>query len=66
MLPVIMDDMPRQSLPATVKDRYSTFALADPPFHVSSPIYILFGTHVFPSILDGRKVTVNDLFPSVF
>jgi hypothetical protein len=66
VLPTLTSDMPRQSLPQNVKDQYSNFALADPSFHVSSPIDMLLGADLFPSIMDGRKEKIYDSLPVAF
>jgi hypothetical protein len=66
VLPTLTSDMPRQSLPQNVKDQYSNFTLADPSFHVSSPIDMLLGADLFSSILDGRKAKINDSLSVAF
>ncbi|KAF0719706.1 Integrase catalytic domain-containing protein, partial [Aphis craccivora] len=66
VLPSITSDMPRYSVSADIKDRYSTLALADPQFHVSSPVDMLLGADVFSSILDGRQVKFDTSLPTAF
>ncbi|KAL4153798.1 hypothetical protein QTP88_001631 [Uroleucon formosanum] len=66
VLPTITKALPTKTLAADIKDRYSDLALADPSFHVSSPIDLLLGGDVFASIMDGRKISVDDALPSAF
>ncbi|XP_022163934.1 uncharacterized protein LOC111029283 [Myzus persicae] len=66
VLPTITNELPTKTLAADIKDRYSNLALADPSFYVSSPIDLLLGSDVFSSIMDGRKISVDDALPSAF
>jgi hypothetical protein len=66
VLPSITSDMPRSSLPADIKDRFSTLALADPQFNIASPVDMSLGVYVFSSILDGRKIQVDESLPTAF
>jgi len=66
VLPSITADMPRSALPHNVKGRYTNLALADPSFDVPSPVDLLLGGDIFPSIMDGRKVVVDDNLPAAF
>jgi len=66
VLPAITGDMPRNTLPSSVKGRYANLALADPSFDIASPIDLLLGGDVFPSIMDGRKVVVDENLPAAF
>jgi hypothetical protein len=66
VLPLITTDMLRTSLPADIKDRFSTLALADPQFNVASPVNMLLGADLFSSILDGCKIKVNESLPTAF
>lgn len=66
VFPAITSDMPRKSLPKDIKGRYSNFALADPAFDVSSPVELLLGADVYPSIVDGRKATIANDIPTAF
>lgn len=66
VLPAITGDMPRNTLPSTIKGRYENLALADPSFDITSPIDLLLGGDVFPSIMDGRKVVVDENLPAAF
>jgi len=59
----------KQSLSSGIKDRYSNLALADPHFdghRISSPIDLLLGGDVYASIMDGRKVSIDNALPSAF
>jgi len=58
--------MPRSPVSADIKDRFSTLALADPQFNVSSPVDMLLGADVFSSILDGRQVKMDASLPTAF
>jgi len=58
--------MPRNTLPSYIKGRYADLALADPSFDITSPIDLLLGGDVFPSIMDGRKVVVDENLPAAF
>jgi hypothetical protein len=66
VLPSITSDMPSNSLPTDIKDRFSTLALADPQFNIASPVDMLLGADVFSSILDGRKIKFDESLPTVF
>ncbi|XP_025193649.1 uncharacterized protein LOC112593471 [Melanaphis sacchari] len=66
VLPTITSDLPKQSLPIGIKDRYSNLALADPHFNVTSPIDLLLGGDVFASIMDDRKISIDKNLPSAF
>ncbi|KAL4083557.1 hypothetical protein QTP88_028873 [Uroleucon formosanum] len=66
ILPTITGDLPKQSLSSGIKDRYSNLALADPHFDVSSPVDLLLGGDVYASIMDGRKVSIDNALPSAF
>lgn len=66
VLQSITNDLPRQSLPSDVKDKFSHLALADPTFHITAPIDLLLGADLFASILDGRQVSLDDAFPTAF
>lgn len=66
VLPSITADMPRHSLPESVRDRYASLALADPSFNIASPIDLLLGGDVYSSIMDGRKVVVDKTLPAAF
>lgn len=66
VLPTITSDLPQKSLAACVKDRYSNLALADPSFYLTSPIDLLLGGDVYGSIMDGRKVSIDDTLPTAF
>lgn len=66
VLPSITGIMPRRSLSPDIKDRYANLALADPFFHVASPVDILLGADLFPSIVDGRKISVDTSLPTAF
>lgn len=55
VLPTITTDLPQNSLAVDIiKNRYSNLALADPSFHLTSPIDMLLGGDVYGSIMDGR------------
>jgi len=58
--------MPRTSFPVDIKDQFSTLALADPQFNVSSPVDMLLGVYVFSAILDGRQIKVDETLPTAF
>ncbi|KAL4083923.1 hypothetical protein QTP88_029239 [Uroleucon formosanum] len=49
-----------------IKNRYSNLALADPSFHLTSPIDLLLGGDVYGSIMDGRKVSIDSTLPTAF
>lgn len=66
VLPTITNALPTKTLSADIKDKYSNLALADPSFHVSSPIDLLLGSDVYASIMDGRKISVDSALPSAF
>lgn len=66
VLSSITSEMPRRSLSSRVKDRFAHLALADPTFHIASPIDVLLGADLFAHILDGRKVTVAADLPTAF
>jgi len=66
VLPSITSDMPRTSVSSSVKDRFTTLALADPQFNVASPVDMLLGADVFSSILDGRQVKIDESLPTAF
>lgn len=70
VLPSITSDLPRKTLPEDIKGRFSDLALADPSFHISAPIDLLLETDVYSSVMDGRKVTVEQnllaAFSSIF
>ncbi|KAE9532003.1 hypothetical protein AGLY_010205 [Aphis glycines] len=66
VLPTITSALPTKTLSADIKDKYSNLALADPSFHVSSPIDLLLGSDVYASIMDGRKISVDSALPSAF
>lgn len=66
IFPEITSNMPKKPLPKDIKCRYSHFALADPNFDVSSPVELLLGADVYPSIVDGRKSTIANDIPSAF
>lgn len=62
----ITSDLPRKLLPKNIKERFSNFTLADPYLNVSSPVDLLLGADLYPSIVDGRKVTIVSDLPTVF
>lgn len=66
VLPSISGNLPKPSLSSDIKDRYSNLALADPHFDISSPIDLLLGGDVYASIMDGRKVSIDNALPSAF
>ncbi|XP_022165278.1 uncharacterized protein LOC111030191 [Myzus persicae] len=66
VLPSITADLPRTTLPSTMKDRFSDLALADPTFNVAAPIDILLGGDMYPSIMNGKKIIVDDSLPAAF
>ncbi|XP_022164008.1 uncharacterized protein LOC111029351 [Myzus persicae] len=66
ILPSITGDLPRETLPRELLNRYSNLALADPAFNVTSSIDLLLGGDVYASIMDGRKVTVDSSLPAAF
>lgn len=66
VLPNITANLPRKTLPSVLKNKYSNLALADPSFHVSSPIDVLLGGDVYASIMDGRKFSIGDDLPAAF
>lgn len=66
VLPSITGIMPSQSLSADIKDHYADLALADPLFPVASSVDLLLGADLFPSIVDGRKITVSRSLPTAF
>lgn len=51
--------MPRPSLFADIKGRYADLSLAHPFFHIASPVKLLFGADLIPSIVDGHKNLYN-------
>lgn len=65
-LPSITSDMPRDSLPVDIKDRFFTLALADPQLNVASPVDMLLGADVSSTILDGRQIKIDDALPTAF
>ncbi|XP_008188319.1 uncharacterized protein LOC103310776 [Acyrthosiphon pisum] len=66
VLPTITTDLPQKSLSIDIKNRYSNLALADPSFHLTSPIDLLLGGDVYGSIMDGRKVSIDSTLPTAF
>lgn len=66
VLPSITADLPRNNLPVGIKDRYSNLALADPAFNVAAPIDILLGSDVYPFIMNGKKIVVDECLPAAF
>lgn len=66
VLPSITAHLPRNNLPVGIKDRYSNLALADPEFNVAAPIDILLGGDVYPSIMNGKKIVVDECLPAAF
>lgn len=66
VLPSITSSLPRQSLSETVKKVYDDLALADPSFNVTAPVDILLGADWFSTILDGRKLVINEKLPTAF
>jgi len=66
VLPTITTDLPQKSLSVNIKNRYSNLALADPSFHLTSPIDLLLGGDVYGSIMDGRKVSIDSTLPTAF
>lgn len=66
VLPSITGDLPRNTLSPRLKDRYENLALADPTFNVTSPIDLLLGGDVYSSIMEGRKIVIDDNLPAAF
>lgn len=66
VLPSITSDLPRDTLPMDIKDRFSNLALADPTFNVTAPVDLLLGGDVYASIMDGRKIVVDKDLPAAF
>lgn len=66
VLPAITGDLPRNQLPATLKNRFSNLALADPSFHIKSPVDLLLGGDVYATVMDGRKIIVDKNLPAAF
>lgn len=66
VLPSITCSMPRVSLPNSVKEVFAKLALADPSFHVTSPVDLLLGADLFPVIMNGRKLVLNRNLPTAF
>lgn len=66
VFPRITSDMPRHSFSNDVKTRFDNFALADPSFHVSSPVDMLLGADLYPAIMDGRREIIDVSLPSAF
>jgi len=66
VLPTITADMPRCSLPSTVKSQFDHFALADPTFDQCGPVDALLGADVFSVIMDGKRISVRDGLPAAF
>lgn len=66
MLPSITDFMPRRSLSTDIKDRYADLALANPLFHITSPVNLFLGAELFSFIDDGRKIDVDRSLPTAF
>ncbi|XP_025191316.1 uncharacterized protein LOC112591650 [Melanaphis sacchari] len=66
VLPSITSDLPRNTLPVDIRDRFSNLALADPSFHITAPIDLLLGGDVYATIMDGRKITVEKNLPVAF
>lgn len=66
ILPSITGNLPRVSVPARIRERFSNLALADPEFHISSTVDLLLGGDVYSTIMDGRKFVVDDSLPSAF
>jgi hypothetical protein len=68
VLPVITLNLPRHSLPPSprVREKYSHLALADPTFDIAAPVDVLLGADLFPSIMDGRQVSTDELLPTAY
>lgn len=66
VLPAIIKDLPRNILPAGIKERFSNLALADPSFHITAPVDLLLGGDVYAAVMDGRKITVDKNLPVAF
>ncbi|KAF0721556.1 Integrase catalytic domain-containing protein, partial [Aphis craccivora] len=66
VLPSITGDLPRETLPRKLLERYSNLALADPAFNVTSSIDMLLGGDVYATVMDGRKVTIDSALPTAF
>jgi len=66
VLSSITGDLPRCPLEPSVKDKYSNLALADPNFHITSPIELLLGADLFPSVMSGRQVVIDQALPTAF
>lgn len=58
--------MPRTSLPDSVKEVYANLALADPSFHIESPVDLLLGADLFPMIMTSRKLVLEKNLPTAF
>jgi hypothetical protein len=66
MLPSITNDLPRNILPVDIKDRFSTLTLADPSFRITAPVDLLLGGDVYATVMDGRKIMVDENLPVAF
>ncbi|XP_060871407.1 uncharacterized protein LOC132945655 [Metopolophium dirhodum] len=58
--------MPRQPLSRSIADKYQHLALADPSFINPGTIDVLLGADLFAQILNGKRVSVGDAFPTAF
>ncbi|VVC45890.1 Ribonuclease H-like domain,Protein of unknown function DUF1759,Peptidase aspartic [Cinara cedri] len=66
VMPKLTADMSSQNLPTSVRSKFSHLVLADPYFDCSTPIDMLLGADVIPSILNGEHVLVDESLPPAY
>jgi len=49
-----------------MRDRFSDLALADPTFNVAAPIDILLGGDMYPSIMNDKKIIIDNSLLAAF
>ncbi|XP_050538460.1 uncharacterized protein LOC126903928 [Daktulosphaira vitifoliae] len=66
ILPKITGEMPHGPLTPDIQNKYSHLALADPQFYKPGPVDMLIGADLFPAVMDGKRVVVNERMPTAF
>lgn len=66
VLPRVTGTMPTQQLPAYCKDKFGHLAFADPDFDHPALVDMLLGADVFSHVFDGKRVVVDEGFPTTF
>lgn len=66
VLPTITVYISRRPLDQSIKNKCSSLVLANPNFHISTPVDLLLDADLYATVMDGRRTVVNDSLPIAF